>query len=89
MNSFVRCLAVLSIAGLAVACAPKIETKDQTAAHRVGMANPASEHCVNKGGKVEIKKNSEGGEYGICHLPDGTQVEEWELFRRDNPAPKA
>ena len=50
------------------------------------MANPASEYCVKKGGKVEIKKNSEGGEYGICHLADGTQIEEWELFRRDNAA---
>ncbi|MEE9877844.1 MAG: DUF333 domain-containing protein [Stenotrophomonas maltophilia] len=32
-----------------------------------------------------MKKNVEGGEYGMCHLPDGSQVEEWELFRRDNP----
>ena len=23
-------------------------------------------------------------EKGMCHLPDGTVVEEWELFRRDN-----
>ena len=50
------------------------------------IANPASEYCVKKGGKLEIRKNSEGGEYGICHLADGTQIDEWELFRRDNPA---
>lgn len=48
------------------------------------MANPASEYCVKKGGKLEIVKD-ESGEKGMCHLPDGTVVEEWALFRRDNP----
>lgn len=50
----------------------------------VAMANPASEHCVKKGGKLEIIKEA-AGEKGMCHLPDGTLVEEWELFRRDKP----
>lgn len=48
------------------------------------IANPASEHCIEKGGRLEIVKG-ESGEKGMCHLPDGTVVEEWELFRRDNP----
>jgi len=48
------------------------------------IANPASEHCVKKGGRLEIVKEA-SGEKGMCHLPDGTVVEEWELFRRDNP----
>ena len=48
------------------------------------LPNPASEHCIRKGGKLEIVKG-EPGERGMCHLPDGTVVEEWELFRRDNP----
>lgn len=48
------------------------------------IANPASVHCVKKGGKLEIVKEALG-EKGMCHLPDGTVVEEWELFRRDNP----
>lgn len=50
----------------------------------VKIANPASEHCVKKGGKIEIIKE-DSGEKGMCHLPDGTVVDEWELFRRDNP----
>lgn len=50
----------------------------------VGIANPASEHCVKQGGKLEIVKD-ETGEKGMCHLPDGTVVEEWELFHRDTP----
>ena len=49
----------------------------------VAISNPASEHCVKKGGKLEIVKEA-AGEKGMCHLPDGTVVEEWELFRRDN-----
>lgn len=50
----------------------------------VAIANPASEYCVKQGGKVEIVKDP-AGEKGMCHLPDGTVIEEWELFRRDNP----
>ena len=86
MKFLVLCIAALSLSGLIGACAPKNDAKTEASQQRVGMANPASEYCVKKGGKVEIKKNSEGGEYGICHLADGTQIEEWELFRRDNAA---
>jgi len=50
---------------------------------QVGMANPASVHCGKVGGKVVIEKDPQGGEKGICHLPDGTRIDEWELFRRD------
>ena len=50
----------------------------------VGLANPASTYCVQRGGKVEIQKDKEGNAYGMCHLPDGTVVEEWALFRRDH-----
>ncbi|MCA8480113.1 putative hemolysin [Burkholderia multivorans] len=51
----------------------------------IGMANPASTHCVSKGGQLVIQKDKDGNEIGICHLPDGTQIEEWKLFRRDHP----
>lgn len=49
-----------------------------------GMANPASEYCVKLGGRVEILKHANGDEYGMCHLKDGTSIEEWKLFRRDH-----
>ncbi len=48
----------------------------------IGMANPASEFCVKQGGKSEIKKNADGSEYGVCHLPNGQVVEEWAYFRQ-------
>lgn len=47
-----------------------------------GMANPASEFCIKQGGRTEIRKNADGSEYGLCHLPNGQVVEEWELFRQ-------
>lgn len=50
----------------------------------VAIANPASEYCIGKGGRLEIVKE-EAGEKGMCHLPDGSVVDEWELYRRENP----
>jgi hypothetical protein len=52
-----------------------------TTAASAGMANPASVACVNAGGKLEIKKNADGGEYGMCTFTNGTSCEEWALFR--------
>ena len=49
----------------------------------VEMANPASDYCVKLGGKLTIE-NSANGQIGICELPDGTRIEEWELYRRDH-----
>lgn len=75
--------AALFVSMLAPGCAP---TGDD--ARTVEIPNPASEHCASKGGKVEIEKNDNGDQVGMCHLPDGSIVEEWELFRRDNPQQK-
>lgn len=47
----------------------------------IGMANPASVHCINAGGKLEIRTGASGGQYGICHMPDGNSCEEWSFFR--------
>ncbi|WP_313348010.1 DUF333 domain-containing protein [Stenotrophomonas sp.] len=80
-------LAVL-IASLAVAAAAGCSRQSQETSEngvRTGMANPASEYCVKRGGKVHIEKDASGGERGICHLPNGDRIDEWELFRRDTP----
>ena len=45
----------------------------------VGRANPASKYCAQIGGRVEIRKETDG-EVGYCHLPDGRVIEEWTLF---------
>jgi putative hemolysin len=46
-----------------------------------GMTNPASEFCVQSGGKLEIRQGP-AGEYGVCRLPDGREVEEWAFYRQ-------
>lgn len=51
----------------------------------IGIANPASVHCANLGGKLETR-TGDGGEYAMCHLPDGTVCEEWALFRKECPS---
>lgn len=67
---------IVLILPLAVmACAPKPANQPV-----IGMANPASVHCVKAGGRVEIRKET-AGEVGYCHLPDGRVIEEWKFFR--------
>lgn len=46
----------------------------------VGIANPASVFCEEKGGTVEIHEEA-AGQVGFCHLPDGRILEEWAFFR--------
>lgn len=50
----------------------------------VKLASPASVYCVELGGRLEIIRNRDG-DRGLCHLPDGRTIDEWELFRRDHP----
>lgn len=70
-------LAMALLAGTACAPAPEVEPSSQA----VGMANPASVNCQREGGKSEIRRDAQGGEYGVCVFEDGRQCEEWALFR--------
>lgn len=64
-------------------CLRAHETRPDNAP-QIGTANPASAFCEQQGGKSEIRKNEDGSEYGVCHLPDGSEVEEWEYYRANN-----
>lgn len=44
------------------------------------IANPASQNCIQKGGKLEIRTNS-AGQYGVCIFNDGSECDEWEFYR--------
>lgn len=48
-----------------------------------GLANPASQNCIAKGGTLNIEKNGSGGEFGVCLFPDNLQCEEWAMLRGD------
>ena len=75
-------LALIFAAAALSACAKKSGKTADAPPPAVGMANPASEFCVKQGGRLEPKKDAQGNEYALCHLPDGTVAEEWEYFRK-------
>jgi putative hemolysin len=82
---------VTAVAAIAVAgsvslsgCGKKATEDDansQPATGNVGMPNPASVHCIKENGKLEIRKGPGGGEYGMCVFKDGSECDEWKLFR--------
>jgi len=45
----------------------------------LGIANPASENCVAKGGTMKIAETP-AGQSGVCVFPDGSECEEWAFF---------
>lgn len=52
---------------------------------QLGMANPASVNCVQKGGTVRIETAPGGGQYGVCVFADNRQCEEWAMMRGHCP----
>ena len=53
---------------------------------QIGMANPASVYCLQKGGE-QIPVQSPQGVRTECKLPGGEVIEEWDLYRRYHPRP--
>jgi len=47
----------------------------------IGIANPASVYCQKEGGSLEIRKDENGGEYGVCIFENRKECEEWAFFR--------
>jgi len=47
----------------------------------IGMPNPASTGCVEKGGTDESLYEADGGEYDVCVFNDGTACDSWKLER--------
>lgn len=86
-SSLFRGLALVAPLLLLAACSkPAAPATTVAPAEGAQIANPASVYCVEKGGKTEAKKDEAGNAIAMCHLPDGTVIEEWELFRRDHPS---
>ena len=70
-----RCLATLTF----------MPPAEQRRHCRGGLANPASQNCVGKGGTLTIEQRRDGGQYGVCYFEDNMQCEEWALMRGDCP----
>jgi putative hemolysin len=53
----------------------------ETAGGGADMPNPASVYCEEQGGTLEIRTGADGGQVGICVFADGSECDEWALFR--------
>ena len=49
------------------------------------LANPASVHCVEQGGRHVAERDPGGNEFGVCLFEDNRQCEEWALLRGHCP----
>lgn len=56
------------------------EAVDEAAPEVIGLANPASVYCEDQGYTLEIREDADGGQYGVCIFPDGSECEEWAFF---------
>lgn len=45
------------------------------------LPNPASVYCEEQGYRVEIRTDDQGGQYGVCVFPDGSECDEWAYYR--------
>ena len=57
----------------------------QTPPPKLDMANPAAKYCIAVNGTLAQVTN-EQGTMTMCNLPNGQQIEQWQLFRRDHQA---
>src|SRR5688572_11830064 len=56
------------------------DVEHQSSTPSVGIANPASSNCVEKGGTLQVA-SAPNGQLGVCTFSDGTRCEEWRLLR--------
>jgi putative hemolysin len=57
------------------------QAPEPTSEPAVGLPNPASVHCEDEGGRLELRTDASGGQYGVCVFEDGSECEEWAFFR--------
>ena len=78
---------LLALALPLAACTAKTTPPDAPKPpHVIGMANPASVYCLEKGGE-QVPVQSPQGVRTECKLPGGEVIDEWTLYRRDHPQP--
>ncbi|CCF11892.1 putative hemolysin YoaF (plasmid) [Pantoea ananatis LMG 5342] len=77
MRTFLPILLSLLLSGCLSSPSPHETSTSQ-------LANPASQHCLAVGGKIDSVKTA-AGEEGYCTLPSGERIDEWALYRRNTP----
>jgi putative hemolysin len=66
---------------LAVAKMSDVSTDEEGYSPGAELANPASVFCEEQGGTVDMRQDESGGTFGVCEFDDGSECEEWQLFR--------
>lgn len=72
------CLLLAAVLVLAACGAP---AEEAAPSEELNMPNPASAYCEAQGGKVEIRSDASGNEYGVCKFDDGSECDEWAFYR--------
>jgi putative hemolysin len=86
MKKIILLIVVLLVIGLGYKLyVPALIKENMEEDKKVGIANPASVNCKEKGGDLLIQKKDYGGEYGLCFFDDNRACEEWAMFRGDCP----
>ena len=75
-----KLLVIMFILSLS-ACNTVGHSADKRDGGSLKIANPASVKCIEDGHRLEIRKDEEGNEYGVCIDKKGSECEEWKYFR--------
>jgi putative hemolysin len=74
-------VAVLIVLGILVLgfweCKHQVDEAGGT--NTVSLANPSAIYCLEQGFQYDIRDSSEG-QFGVCILSDGSEVNAWEYF---------
>ncbi|HUT78973.1 MAG TPA: DUF333 domain-containing protein [Polyangia bacterium] len=62
------------------AAKPPVAEPAEVAPGAAGLANPASVHCEERDGRLELREEP-AGTVGVCLFADGTRCEEWRFLR--------
>jgi putative hemolysin len=73
---------LLGLAGCAQPTTPAaIPTIQPATTTPIGLPNPASVHCQEKGYTLEIRTATDGSQHGVCIFPGGSECDEWAFYR--------
>lgn len=82
-----RATLALCAAGMLAGCEHQQQDRAASSVRPLRVPNPAAVYCIKKGGTLSMQQEAGKGQVAYCRLPDGTVMEQWALFRRDNPRP--
>jgi putative hemolysin len=81
MQRSMMLVGVLLLVGMLVLAACGSTPVPTAQAGQAGLPNPAAVYCEEHGGKVDIREDPQGGQYGVCMFNDGTECDEWAYYR--------